>query len=186
MTDPTGELDQLDEKLLIWKREIPELDVATEGIVERIQILARYLSRSMDDTLTELALDQRAYWLIGELRYVGPPYQRSPGELGASLHLSSGAMTNRLDRLEEAGLIRRLPDPSDRRGVLVEPTEAGHAAWERSTGVQAQREAVIASALTDEEKRTLDGYLRRLMDAFPNEYGPKRRRRERKAKRTTA
>lgn len=187
MTDASTELDKLDEKLLIWKREIPELDVATEGIVERIQILAHYLSRSMDDTLTELELDQRAYWLIGELRYVGPPYRRSAGELGESLRLSSGAMTNRLDRLEEAGLIRRLPDPSDRRGVLVEPTEAGHAAWERSTGVQAQREAVIASALSDAEKRTLDGYLRRLMAAFPNEYGmAKKRLRERKRERTTA
>lgn len=162
--------DRLDEKLQIWKREIPELDVPTEGIVERIMTLAKYFTRSMDETLEEQELDGRAYWLIGHLRFFGPPYQRSPGQLGEELHLSSGAMTNRLDRLEKAGFIRRLPDPNDRRGVLVEPTEAGHAAWEASVGAQARREALIASVLSEEEKKQLHDLLRRLMSAFPPEY----------------
>ncbi len=162
--------DRLDEKLAIWKREIPELDIPTEGIVERIMTLARYFNRSMDETLEEHELDRRAYWLIGHLRFIGPPYRRSPGELGEELHLSSGAMTNRLDRLESAGLIRRLPDPSDRRGVLIEPTEAGNAAWEASVGAQARREALIASALSDVEKDELHVLLRRLMAAFPPGY----------------
>lgn len=164
------ELDRLDEKLRVWKREIPDLDVPTEGIVERIQILDRYFNRSMDETLAEFALDRRAYWLIGNLRYSGPPYRSSPGQLAEEMHLSSGAMTNRLDRLEEAGLIRRLPDPDDRRGALIEPTEAGHAAWEQSTGAQARREALIASALSPEEKEQLHALLRRLMAAFPTDY----------------
>lgn len=162
--------DPLDEKLRVWKREIPDLDIPTEGIVERLQILDRYFNRSMDETLAEFQLDRRAYWLIGHLRYFGPPYRRSPGQLAEEMHLSSGAMTNRLDRLEEAGLIRRLPDPSDRRGTLIEPTEAGHAAWEQSIGAQARREALIASALSDAEKEQLHALLRRLMAAFPAEY----------------
>jgi DNA-binding MarR family transcriptional regulator len=162
--------DRLDEKLAVWKREIPDLDIPTEGIVERIMTLARYFNRSMDETLEEHELDGRAYWLIGHLRFFGPPYRRSPGQLGEELHLSSGAMTNRLDRLEAAGLIRRLPDPSDRRGVLIEPTEAGNAAWEASVGAQARREALIASALSDREKGELHDLLRRLMAAFPGEY----------------
>jgi DNA-binding MarR family transcriptional regulator len=83
--------------------------------------------------------------------------------------LSSGAMTNRLDRLEAAGLVRRLPDPDDRRGVLVEPTEAGHAAWDRTTDTQAGREALIASVLSKDEKEQLHALLRRLMRAFPDE-----------------
>lgn len=169
-TSVAEQLDRLDEKLEVWKREIPALDVTTEGIVERLQVLARYFDRSMDDTLAEFGLERRAYWLIGNLRYPGPPYRRTPGELAESMHLSSGAMTNRLDRLEALGLIRRLPDPSDRRGTLIEPTEAGHAAWERCTGAQARREALIASALSDHEKGTLHDLLRRLMRAFPPEY----------------
>lgn len=177
MKATAAQLDQIDEKLEIWKREIPDLDLPTEGIVERIQILARYFNRSMDETLGELQMDQRAYWLLGHLRFFGPPYRRTPGQLAEGMHLSSGAMTNRLDRLEAAGLIRRLPDPSDRRGTLIEPTEAGNAAWELSTGAQARREALIASALSDEEKEELHDLLRRLMHAFPADYAHTRKHR---------
>ena len=170
MEAPSVELDRLDEKLQVWKREIPNLDIPTEGIVERIHFLAHYFDRSLDETLAEFGVERRAYHLIGYLRYIGPPYRKSPGQLADEMHLSSGAMTNRLDRLEDAGLIRRLPDPNDRRGALIEPTEAGHAAWERCTGAQAQREALIASALSDREKEQLHDLLRRLMQAFPPEY----------------
>jgi DNA-binding MarR family transcriptional regulator len=162
--------DRLDAKLEVWKREIPNLDVPTEGIVERLQRLARYFDRSMDETLAQFGLERHHYWLIGNLRYAGPPYRMTPGQLGESMHLSSGAITHRLDRAEEAGLIRRLPDPHDRRGSLIEPTEAGHAAWERCVGAQAQREALIASALSEDEKAQLHSLLRRLMHAFPPEY----------------
>lgn len=170
MKRTADEPDRLDARLSGWKREIPGLDVPTEGIVERTQILAHYFDRSLEDTLAELGMDRRAYWLIGQLRFVGAPYRQSPGQLADSLHLSSGALTARLDRLEAAGLIRRLPDPTDRRGALIEPTEDGHAAWERCTGVQARREALIAGALSESEKDQLHRLLRRLMRAFPPEY----------------
>ncbi len=96
------------------------------------------------------------------------PYRGSPGKLAEHLELSSGAMTNRLDRLEEDGLIRRLPDPSDRRGVQVELTEAGQKAYKESTVTQASKEALIASALNRREQEQLNGLLRRLMIAFEN------------------
>ena len=85
--------------------------------------------------------------------------------------LSSGAMTNRLDRLETAGLVRRLPDPSDRRALQIELTDAGWQAWQDSVGVQAQKEALVASALNDAEKEKLNGLLRRLMLQFEGEAG---------------
>ncbi len=72
-------------------------------------------------------------------------------------------MTNRLDRLEEAGLIKRLPDPTDRRGVQVELTEAGHKAYEESLTTQAAKEGLIAAALNQREKEQLNDLLRRLM-----------------------
>ena len=83
------------------------------------------------------------------------------------MHLSSGAMTNRLDRMEESGLIRRLPDPTDRRGTLIEPTEAGHAVWDQAVGTQAQTEALIAGTLSRAEREELHRLLRHLMRAFP-------------------
>src|SRR5690349_18980422 len=119
-------LDRIDDRLVVWAREIPDLDPVTEGIVERIHHLAYDFDQSMAQTLAASKLDRRAFQLLMELRRVGPPYQRSAGTLADHLRLSSGAMTNRLDRLEAAGLIRRLPDPNDRRGTLIEPTAAGH------------------------------------------------------------
>jgi len=165
----SDEPDVLDANLDVWVREIPSLDRLTEGVVERIQKLARYFNETMDSTLAETGLAGRTYWTLGRLRYQGPPYRLSAGELAEDLGLSSGAMTNRLDRLEQAGLIRRLPDPDDRRGVIVEPTEAGHAAWDKAVYIQAGREKLIASVLSDDEKEHLYELLRRLMGAFPDE-----------------
>jgi len=172
MDEGNAEHDRLDESLRVWEREIPDLNSLTEGIVERIQILAKSFDRSLEETLTQYGLDHRSYHLVGRLRSYGPPYRRSPGQLAADMRLSSGAMTNRLDRMEAAGLIRRLPDPSDRRGTLIEPTEAGNATWDRTTGTQARREAMIASVLEPAEREELHRLLRRLMRAFPDKEHP--------------
>ena len=87
----------------------------------------------------------------------------SPGELSSRLEVSTGAMTNRLDRLEEAGLIRRVRDPDDRRGVKIELTDAGKRVWTDSTSAQARKEALVASALTKREQTQLNSLLRKLM-----------------------
>jgi DNA-binding MarR family transcriptional regulator len=161
-------LDYLDQALVVWAREIPDLDPLTEGIVERIHILAHDFNVSSDQTLAEFDLDRRSFKLLSRLRSFGPPYQRSAGMLANDMQLSSGAMTNRLDRMEAAGLIRRLPDPNDRRGTLVEPTETGHAAWDQAVGTMARREGMIAAVLTDRERDQLHGLLRKMMRAFPD------------------
>jgi DNA-binding MarR family transcriptional regulator len=159
--------DELDAMLEVWAREIPNLDALTEGIVERIQKLAKAFDRTLDETLAETGLDRRSYHVLGKLRRVGPPYRRSAGQLAEHMGLSSGAMTNRLDRMEAAGLVRRLPDPSDRRGTLVEPTAAGLATWDRAVGTQAAREAMVAAVLDTKEREELHRLLRILMRAFP-------------------
>ena len=166
--DTGADSDDLDRALVIWAREIPDLDPLTEGVVERIEILAHALKESIEQTLAEFDLDRRNFHVLGRLRSYGPPYQRSAGMLAGDMRLSTGAMTNRLDRMEQAGLIRRLPDPHDRRGTLIEPTEAGHAAWDKTAGTQARREAVIAAALTKAEREQLHDLLRKLMRAFPD------------------
>jgi len=159
--------DALDDSLEIWAREIPDLDPLTEGIIERIQDLAHNVNQSMDETLEKYDLDRRAFHLLGRLRRHGPPYRVPAGKLSDELRLSTGAMTNRLDPMEKAGLIRRVPDPNDRRATLIEPTEAGHAAWDRTVGLQAVREAEFIGVLTPAEKVRLHDLLRVLMSAFP-------------------
>jgi len=165
--EKTQERDHVDRFLeSTFLSEILNLDLAVEGIVDRINGLARRFKRSLNDTLAEHGLSQGEWDVLGALRRAGPPYRRSAGELAGIAELSSGAMTNRLDRLEEAGLVRRLSDPDDRRGVLVELTKAGHRAWDLSAGAAAAREALIAAALDQGEKEQLNALLRRLMLAF--------------------
>jgi DNA-binding MarR family transcriptional regulator len=168
MTTKAPARDHVDEMLDVWAREIPDLDKQTEGIIERIHFLSWNFNQSQDEVLEEFELDRREYALLGKLRKHGPPYQASAGKLAADLRLSSGAITNRLDRMEAAGLIRRLPDPSDRRGTLVEPTEKGHQAWDATVRLSARREAAATDVLSAREKEQLHDLLRELMRAFPD------------------
>jgi DNA-binding MarR family transcriptional regulator len=82
------------------------------------------------------------------------------------MELSSGAMTNRLDRLEEADLVRRLPDPEDRRSVVVELTDHGRETIQKMVGAQAQKEALMAMSLSAREQKQLNGLLRKVMLEF--------------------
>ncbi len=141
------------------------IDHEVEGIVDRINGISRRIKRAMEATLAEHGLSLQDWQVLSSLR-LGPGPCSSPGELAADLELSSGAMTSRLDRLEAAGLIRRLPDPADRRGVHVELTDAGRLAWDTAASVQGRREAFFASALSQREQLQLNGLLRKLMLAF--------------------
>ena len=152
--------------LHIWKREIPDLDLETEGIVERIQHLTKRFEHAMNDTLAQFDIDKGEWQVLTVLRRSGDPYRLSPGALAKYMGLSAAAMTNRLNQLESCGLIRRLPDTDDRRAVKVELTPDGWQRWQDSVGVQAQKEALVASALNDTEKATLNELLMRLMLQF--------------------
>jgi DNA-binding MarR family transcriptional regulator len=160
------ELDHVDRFLDAVAEELPAIDLPVEAIVDRINGLARRFKRMMEETLGEFGLAYGEWEVLTSLRWVGPPYRQSPGQLSAKAELSTGAMTNRLDRLEKAGLVRRLPDPNDRRALEVELTEEGREVWEASTGAQAGKEALVASALDEGEKEQLNVLLRRLMLAF--------------------
>jgi DNA-binding MarR family transcriptional regulator len=171
-TRPPAERDSVDETLEVWARELPQLDLETEGIVTRIDQLHRYLEKSMRETLDAFDLSHGEYKLMVHLRYWGPPYRGRPGKLADRLGLSSGAMTNRLDNLERRGLVRRIDDPDDRRGVLVELTDEGKRLWDEAVGVQAEKEAIVDAALTADEKLALNDLLRRLMSVFQASHGP--------------
>ena len=160
------ERDHIDKFLESIAGVLPELDPAVEGIVDRTMGISRRFKRMMEETLAGFDLTYGEYHVLGALRRAGAPYRSSPGRLASHSELSSGAMTNRLDRLEAAGLVRRLPDPDDRRGVLVELTPKGRKVYSDAVEAQARKEALVAAALGDEEKEQLNALLRRLMLAF--------------------
>ena len=145
--------------------DLPDLDLDVEGIVERIQGLERRLRLAMEETLVQYGISYGEWRLLHALRRA-PDRTSTPGELSTKLELSSGAMTNRLDRLERAGLVERHPDPHDRRGIRVAMTEAGNSAWIESTNAQAIKEALIVRALSKSEQHQLNGLLRKLMLEF--------------------
>jgi DNA-binding MarR family transcriptional regulator len=161
------QLDHVDRFLASIRDELPpDLDLTVEGIVDRISGLSRRLKKMMEETLAEYDLTWGEWKVLGYLLHQGPPYRLSPGKLAEHLELSSGAMTNRLDQLEEAGLIRRLPDLTDRRSIQVELTPPGQKAYRQPTFAAAAKEALVASALNEREREQLNGYLRRMMVAF--------------------
>ena len=164
MAKATEERDHIDRWL--EEHDLPGVDLEVEGIVDRINGLRRRFNSMADETLAELGLAEGAWKVLTTLRLSGSPHRRSVGQLAKRAELSSGAMTNRLDRLEEAGLIRRLRDPDDRRGIQVELTPAGRKAYEQATNTQAAKEAFVAAALNEREKKELNALLRRMMIAF--------------------
>jgi DNA-binding MarR family transcriptional regulator len=163
MSTEAGQRDHVDRFLETIHLVLPDLDLEVEGIVDRIGGLARRINRALDETLAEVGLDHSEYKALSMLAQSAPPHRSTPGRLAKRMDLSSGAMTNRLDRLEEADLVRRLPDPDDRRGVLVELTDHGRETYRSAVGVQAQKETLMAAALTAEQKSQLNSLLRLLM-----------------------
>jgi DNA-binding MarR family transcriptional regulator len=164
MAKTTEERDHVDR--FLEESELPGVDLEVEGIVDRINGLRRRFHRMLDETLAQFGLNAGEWKVLNQLRLAEPPHRHSVGQLASWAELSSGAMTNRIDRLEQAGFVRRVRDPGDRRGVLVELTEGGHKVWEDSLRAGAANEALITAALTKTEKRQLNALLRRLMLEF--------------------
>ena len=142
------------------------IDLEVEGIVDRISSINKRVRAALKETLGEYGITPEDWGVLTSLRLRKDGRAVSPGALARDLDLSSGATTSRLDRLEDAGYIRRLPDPSDRRGVLVELTDEGRAVWEEAIEVQGRKEAFFASALTKREQQQLNALLRKLIIAF--------------------
>jgi DNA-binding MarR family transcriptional regulator len=166
MTTNAEPQDHVDRFLETINLVFPGLDLEVEGIVDRIAGISRRLNRTMDETLAEFGLDSAEHKALSVLAQAGAPYRSTPGRLAERMDLSSGAMTNRLDRLEQAGLIRRLPDPDDRRRVVVELTDHGRETYRDAVGVQAKKEALVTAALNEREKAQLNTLLRQLMLEF--------------------
>jgi DNA-binding MarR family transcriptional regulator len=160
--------DSVDRIIEDFTTEYPGVDPAVEGIVTRIHRLSKYIKKSLGDTAGTLDLSLGDWDILSSLTCVTGTRTMSPGQLSAKVQLSSGAMTSRLDKLEEAGLVRRSRDPHDRRGVQVEATDAGRALWDKAVDIQAAKEKMFADPLTAEEKELLNTLLRKMMLSFEN------------------
>lgn len=158
--------DAIDRQIGQMLEEFPSIDPEVEAAVDRIWKLAKRLDRLWDSTAERFGLHQAGeYRVLLKLRRTSGRAM-TPGQLSTKLELSTGAMTNRLDRLESAGLVRRERDPEDRRSVIVHLTDRGAALVEDAVAAQAKEESRVMSALKPEEQRRLNQLLRKLMLVF--------------------
>ena len=150
-------IDRMNEQ---WRQVRPDLDPAPLEVVGRIFVLAQHLERSANEVLTPHGLTLGQFDILATLRRQGPAGRLTPTQLMRSVVLSSGGMTNRLDRLEEAGLIRREPDPADRRGIVVGLTDKGLALIDAATATRFAEAEKSLAPLGPRQARELAGLLR--------------------------
>ena len=158
--------DQVDRILEQWARERPDVDISAIALVGRLRRVARHFELGSEAVHATFGLAGGAFNVLAALRRSGPPYRLSPTELFRALMLSSGAMTNRIDRLEQAGLVARGPDPDDRRGVLVSLTPKGRELIDAAIVAHAENGRRLLGSLTRTEQQVLAGLLRKLLLSF--------------------
>jgi DNA-binding MarR family transcriptional regulator len=148
--------DEVDTIVEAWRRERPDLDVAPMEVLSRITRLARHLDRLRANAFSALGLESWEFDVLAALRRSGPPYRLSPGQLLRETLVTSGTMTNRVDRLVERGLVTRQDHPNDRRGVLVELTDAGRDAVDAALAelIAAERQIMAALDVADHDQLT--------------------------------
>ena len=158
--------DDVDRLVAAWQRERPDLDVRPLELLSRVTRLAHHLDRTRCTAFATHGLETWEFDVLAALRRAGSPYLLSPGQLVAQTLVTSGTMTNRINRLEERGLVERLPEPSDRRGVRVRLTGRGRQRVDAALSDLLDRERELLHGLSRGDQQALSSALRRLVAPF--------------------
>lgn len=158
--------DHVQHVLEQWRREAPELDRSPMAVVGRISRLAHLLQAELEPIFAAHGVNGGEFDVLAALRRAGRPYRLTPTELGKALMVTSGGMTRRLTALEDRGLIRREPDPNDRRSTAVSLTREGKRLVERILPEHVANERRLLSGLSKDERAELAGLLETLAVAL--------------------
>jgi DNA-binding MarR family transcriptional regulator len=161
--------DEVDRVVDAWERERPDLDVAPMSVLSRVSRLGHHLDGLRRAAFAEHDVESWEFDVLAALRRSGPPYELSPGRLVRETLVTSGTMTNRVDRLVSRGLVERLPDPSDRRAVIVRLTDDGRRTVDGALAGLLDSERDLLSALSPADQARLAGLLRLLL--LPLDHG---------------
>jgi DNA-binding MarR family transcriptional regulator len=157
-------MDRAGKAIAQWQRERPDLDISPMAVIGRLNEVSSLISRErLAPLFARFGLQAGEFDVLATLRRSGSPFALTPTALYEATMVTSGAMTNRLDRLEKAGLIRRMPHPQDRRGVLVQLTDEGLGLIDRAVEAHVENEHAILAALNPKERETLAGLLEKLI-----------------------
>jgi DNA-binding MarR family transcriptional regulator len=158
--------DEVDGLVAAWRRERPDLDVAPLEVLSRVSRLARHLDRARASSFAAHDLEGWEFDVLAALRRSGRPYELTPGRLMQQTLVTSGTMTNRIDRLEARGLVSRHLDPVDRRSVPVRLTHVGARLVDGALADLLDKEREILSGLAEDDQHRLADLLRRLVSPF--------------------
>lgn len=161
-----GMRDEVDRLVEAWQRERSDLDLRPMEVLSRVSRLTHHLDRARRQAFAEHGLESWEFDVLAALRRAGAPYELSPGRLIRETLVTSGTMTNRVDRLATRGLVARQPDPSDRRGVLVRLTAEGRATVDGALSGLLARERELLAALGAGDQKRLACLLRDLVLPF--------------------
>jgi DNA-binding MarR family transcriptional regulator len=159
--------DAIDRIVAQWNRERPELDVSPTHVLQRITRLYLLQSAAFAEVFAPFGITFGEYEVLAALVRSGKPHRLTPSQLTGAMVLSSGAMTNRIDKLERAALVERLPDPKDRRGTLVALTGRGRQVVDEALGEHLANEERLIGGLTPTDRRQLEKLLRKLLVSEP-------------------
>jgi DNA-binding MarR family transcriptional regulator len=163
---PTVTSDEVDDLVAAWHRERPDLDVSPLEVLSRVTRLARHLDRARSQSFARHGLETWEFDVLVALRRSGDPYELSPGRLLQQTLVTSGTMTNRIDRLAARNLVERHPDPADRRGVIVRLTDEGAAKADAALIDLLTQERAILASLREEQRSELADLLRSVVAPF--------------------
>jgi DNA-binding MarR family transcriptional regulator len=163
--------DEVDRIVEAWERERPDLNFAPLQVLSRVSRLTRHLERARRQAFTRSKLESWEFDVLAALRRAGSPYMLSPKQLLQQTLVSSGTMTNRIDRLVAAGLVERRMDPRDGRGILVEMTPMGLTRVDAAITRLVDAEAELLSGLSTSDRARLAALLRTLSLGFDEQDG---------------
>jgi DNA-binding MarR family transcriptional regulator len=156
--------DDLTDRLLTsWDSARPDIGVGYLQVTARLARIGPLLARRQEAVFERFGLSRGEVGMLSALRTAGPPHRLSPTRLGQGLMLSSAGVTSRLDRLERRGFVQRLPDPDDRRGVIVELTDSGLEIVDDAVAANTVSDRQLLDRFDPQEIETLEGLLRKLL-----------------------
>ena len=158
--------DEVDALVDAWQRERPDLDVTPMHVLSRVTRLARHLDLARREAFAAHDLEAGEFDVLAALRRAGKPYELTPSQLIAANLVTSGTMTNRIDRLVQKNLVTRKPDPNDGRGVLVKLTTAGQNAVDAALTDLLERERILLVGISKSERNQLADVLREIVLPF--------------------
>ena len=155
--------DTTDRVLSGWDETRPDLAVGALQVTARLSRIGPHLAKRQEEVFGRFGLSRGEVGALSALRISGPPYQLSPTRLAKGLMLSSAGITSRIDRLERRGLVRRLDDPDDRRGVIIELTDEGREVVDEAVAALAISDRQLLERLDPQEVEQLEGLLRKVL-----------------------